>query len=368
MVLTLRSGDFAAFFAAPFAAYGPGSPYVSPLQADLRRALDKTTNPLFAMGSDLDYFTAHRDGQVVGRITAHVHAASNHLHGLSRAYFGYFDCADDGEAAKVLLDAAEGWARARGMTQIGGNFNLTAMQQIGGLTGGFDHAPVDGQLWSPPHMARVLTDNGYTPGFGMSTFAFELTSVAHSTLGPRERAILEDPDFSFAPMSRRTLAQRTEEARQILNAACAAQLLFTPVSAAEHQFQIRSQWPILDPELSVVMHYRDRPVACMLCVPVNPPALRPGWSPRDWLAPLQALQGRRTTRHCGIKFVGVVPEMQGRGMVPVLVQRVMLALQQAGFQSCHTSWVEDGNVQAMALLNRTGANLRHRLHLFGKAL
>lgn len=135
MTVTLQVGNFAAFFDAPFAAYGANSAYVSPLKADLKRFLGPE-NPLFREGSALAYWTAHRGGQLLGRITAHEHAQSNRLHQLRRGYFGYFDCADDPQAATALLTAAEGWCRARGLTQIAGNFNLTAMQQIGVMTNG----------------------------------------------------------------------------------------------------------------------------------------------------------------------------------------------------------------------------------------
>jgi len=87
MTLTLRSDDFEAFFAAPFASFGADSPYVSPLKSGLRRFLDRCANPLFqGTDSDISYFTAHRGSRTVGRITAHVHAASNQSHDLRRGY------------------------------------------------------------------------------------------------------------------------------------------------------------------------------------------------------------------------------------------------------------------------------------------
>lgn len=105
MNIQIKTGDFNAFFDAPFAAYGPDSHYVSPMKADLKRFL-APSNPLFKDHSALTYFTAHRDGQVVGRITAHIHAESNALHNVQRGYFGYFDCVDESAVAGALLTAA----------------------------------------------------------------------------------------------------------------------------------------------------------------------------------------------------------------------------------------------------------------------
>ena len=126
--LQLREGDLGAFFDVPFRAYGPDSLYVSPLKSALAGFLDERANPLFARHGARRVFTAHRGGEPVGRVVAHVHETSNARHDLRRAYVGFFDCADDIEAARALLAAAEGFARERGCDELMGNFNLTAMQ------------------------------------------------------------------------------------------------------------------------------------------------------------------------------------------------------------------------------------------------
>ena len=95
----LRRGDFRAFFEAPQRAYGASAPFVSVFDDDLKRFLDTRKNPLFTQPDELAFFTAHRDGRPVGRITAHVHSGSNRRHGWNRSSFGFFDCADDAEAA-----------------------------------------------------------------------------------------------------------------------------------------------------------------------------------------------------------------------------------------------------------------------------
>src|SRR5262249_5232295 len=134
-------GDFKAFFSVPSTVYPATSPYVSPMESDLRRFLDPAKNPLLREHGRGTFFTARRGSSTIGRIVAHVHDDANRLHALNRGYFGYFDCADDPDAATALLSAAEGWHRTRGLTEIAGNFNLTAMQQMGVVTDGFDALP-----------------------------------------------------------------------------------------------------------------------------------------------------------------------------------------------------------------------------------
>ncbi|TMQ48364.1 MAG: GNAT family N-acetyltransferase, partial [Candidatus Eisenbacteria bacterium] len=173
-------------------------PFVSIFDADLRRLLDATQNPLLKHFGALTFFTAVRDGVPVGRITAHVHTLSNRRHGWNRSSFGYFDCADDAEAATLLLGAAERWGRDRGHDEIWGNFNLTAMAPAGVVTDGFENPPYSDQLWNPPHTPKLLEANGYTREFPMAQFEVEPAKFdPEAVLKPEHRALRTDPSLHW---------------------------------------------------------------------------------------------------------------------------------------------------------------------------
>ena len=211
-MIQLVERDMRAFFNAPFNAYGAGSPYVSPMLGDLERFLTAKTNPLFASDDDFTFFAAMRGGKPIGRITAHVHRAANELHKSNRAYFGYFDCANDREAAAALLAAAEGWARQRRHLEIVGNFNLTAMQQAGIMTSGYQGAPYTDQIWGAPHLPDLLEANGYARHFPMTTFELDLSTIdPQNVVGTEQRRALAEAGFTFMPVTRKTLAARLED-------------------------------------------------------------------------------------------------------------------------------------------------------------
>lgn len=368
MTVEIKMGDFDAFFEAPFQAYGPRSPYVSPLRSDLRRFVDPRANPLFQSPDDIAVHTAHRDGRPVGRITAHVHRASNALHGWRRACFGFFDCADDAEAARALLGAAEAWARARGFAEIMGNFNLTAMQQVGVVTGGFEHAPYTDLVWSPPHVAALLRANGYAPTFPMTTFEVDLATSPLPPLGPKQEAIMNNPDFAFVPVTRWTVRARMEDARVILKASFAPNPMFVPVSAEEFHFQARDMAWIIDPRISAVLHHRGRPAACILCVPDLNPFLRATRSRMGLTAPWHFLRHKLRADRAVLIFSGVIPELQGQGVNPLVLRRVLMALKAADYRTLGNTWIADVNGASLAQKHKSGAQPLHRLHLFRKDL
>jgi hypothetical protein len=201
--LELREGDFAAFFEAPFRAYGADSLYVSPARSDLLRFLDERKNPLFARFGARRFYTVHEGGAPIGRIVAHVHRTSNERHGLRRSFFGYFDCADDREAAQRLLAAAEEFGRAQGCEEIAGNFNLTAMQQCGVVTDGFESQPYTDQMYNPPHVPALLEACGYERFFPMRTIEVDLARLDPETLlGPRIGVALAQPVDALGDVAR----------------------------------------------------------------------------------------------------------------------------------------------------------------------
>ncbi|AKS45436.1 hypothetical protein SAMN05444287_0530 [Octadecabacter temperatus] len=370
MSIELRERDFEAFFEAPFKVYGRDSPFVSPLKGDLKRFLSDR-NPLVsgAGAGALTYFTTHRDGAVVGRITAHEHGASNRLHGVKRGYFGYFDCGDDVEAAAALLGAAEAWCRARGLTEIAGNFNLTAMQQIGIVTEGFEHAPYLDQTWSPPHIARLLAENGYEPSFPMATMEVRnLQDAPDMGIGPKQQAVLDNRDFTFAPINRRTITQRIEEARLILNASFADNPMFVPVSAEEFNFQAKDMKWVMDKRISAVLHHKGKPAGCIICVPDLNPFLRRIRSRFGLSTPWHFLRHRMTNTRAIVIFAGIMPELQGQGINPVILRHVMMNAKAAGYTEVGNTWIADVNPMSLAQAEKAGSSRMHRLHIFGKTL
>ena len=370
MTVRIEAENFDAFFEAPFAVYGADSPYVSPLRGDLARFLS-SKNPLVVGAGEgaLTYFTAHRGGTVVGRITAHEHGASNRLHEKKRGYFGYFDCIDDAEVAAALLQVAEDWCRARGLVEIAGNFNLTAMQQIGVVTDGAEHAPYLDQVWSPPHIARLLEKNGYAATFPMATMEVAgLNDAPDMSLGAKHRAILDDPEFEFAPITRRTLPKRLEEARLILNASFAENPMFVPVSEEEFHFQAKDMKWVMDKRISAVLHHRGEPAGCVICVPDLNPFLRKIGSRIGITTPWHFLRHRWSNTRAVLIFAGIMPHLQGRGVNPVILDHVMRSAKAAGYTHMGNTWIADVNPMSLAQAEKAGSSRMHRLHLFGKTL
>ncbi len=95
--------DLKRFIKLPWRIYRNAGNWVPPLIMERKRHLDREKNPFFEH-AEAEYFLAWRDGEPVGRITAHVDHRFNEFQRNRRGQFGFFECEDDAEAAEALLE------------------------------------------------------------------------------------------------------------------------------------------------------------------------------------------------------------------------------------------------------------------------
>jgi len=369
MAIQIRSGDFAAFFEAPFAAYGRDTFIASPLKGDLRRSLDPRKNPLFRDFARRTWFTAHRDGKVAGRILAHIHDASNKQYGLRRGYFGMFDCIDDADVASALLNAACDWLRTAGCDEIAGSFNLTITQMIGVVTEGFEHRPYIYQDWSPPHIAQQLLANGFTPFYGLRTFEIDVRQLDPGiVLNDKARALQSDPEWRFEAIGKRGLTARLKQACVVLDDGFANNAMFVPLTEEEFLFPCAGMTAVIDEHLSWIAYHRDEPVGVYLCIPDLNPFLHATGYRIGLSTPWHLWQLKRHRSRAAVIFYSVRQAWHGRGANSVLLYRSLTAMRERGYTHLGVSWISDSNTASLRQMDKLGARTLHRLQLFRKAL
>lgn len=369
-MIRLTQGDVAAALRVPANAYPADTLYVPPMKGDFERMLDPSRNPFASEGHGrFELFVAWRGERPVGRIVAGIHDASNARHGTRRAQFGFFDCADDAGAAAALLGAAEEWGRAAGMDEIAGNFNLTAMQQVGVVTGGFDGQPYTDMVYSPPHVATLLEANGYRATFPMTTFETDLSRLDPSDLlGAAQDRILADADFSFAAIDRRHFRRRLAEARLVLNDGFLDNPMFVPVGEAEYLFQAGDMMWVIDKRISCVLHHRGRPVGVILVIPDLNPLVKACGGRIGLSFAWHFLKHRLANRRAVLIYQSVVRDMHGRGLNGAMLFRIVAALKRAGYDRLGTTWIADVNAPSLRQMEKLGARPLHQLALYSKPL
>lgn len=128
--------ELRAFIAFPERIYARVPEWVPAPRFDDMNTLRKDRNPSFEF-CEAEYWTAWRDGSMVGRIAGIINRRYIEKWGNAYARFGWFDFVEDLEVAAALLHTVEEWAAARGMTGLHGPMGFTDLDREGMLVEGF---------------------------------------------------------------------------------------------------------------------------------------------------------------------------------------------------------------------------------------
>lgn len=364
--LIIRERDFASFFNAPFAAYGKDDKFISQMRMDLKRFLS-IKNPLFSSNDDFTFFTALRGNIPVGRIVVHMHRASNEKFKLKRAAFGYFDVADDFAAANELLNAAEAWARSHGFNELMGNFNLTAMQQMGVMVGGYDNEPYTDFIWGGAHIPIFLERLGFAKEFPMNTFEVEVDKVDLNRLvSKKAKAIREDSSYSFVQLNKKDFLPALESIRLILNDGFSENPFFVPLTSAEMLFQAKDLSLILDERITALISHKGQPVGTIVCIPDLNPFFKATKSKISISTPYHYWRYKKTCNRAVLIFVSVNKPYQDSGLTSAMLAHIVEAMRASGYKNFGITWVWDENKPVHVLMDRLGAKKHHQLAMYKK--
>ena len=371
-VLPVRTrADADAWLALPRGeVYPSSSPWVSPLDAELRRMLDYRKNPFFRHGNGAPLLARDGQGRPVGRALAHVYHRHNVRHGERAAFFGYFECRDDARAARALIDAAAAFGSQHGCTVLRGPFNMTAMQEMGVLTSGFAEPPAVDETYTPSYYPGLLAAAGLRPVFPVTTFRVDdVSRLKHDTLlGERQRALLASGRLRVRSANLRNFTREIEAVRELLNDSFYDNPHFMPITHDEFVFQIGPYKRLMDPAISLVAELDGVPCGFIITVPDFNPLLKQMQGRAGPREILTFLRGRSRIRDAVLIIMGVPRYLQDRGIMRVLLAELVRVLQRRGYRRLTVTWIADVNAKSLATVAALGARPLHRLTLYERPI
>jgi len=311
--------DVGRFIDLPYRLHA-GTPWVPPLRLERRIFLSRRLGP-YKTHLDFELFLARREGRVVGRISAHVDHAYNRHHDERRGWFGFFECEDDPEAARALLDAATAWLTARGQTEMTGPADFVMNDESGIVIEGHELAPMIRQPWHPPYYQRLCEDAaGLEKVVDLLMWRLELDD--------REQMLPILPELAtdarvkhgvtIRRMSRRRLRADLDLFGEIYNRAWRRNFGFVPYDEHDLDQYAREMQLVFDRDWMMVAEVGDEAIAIALTFPDINQVLRRmrgrvlpfGW----W----HYLRRKGTVDRVRVGFLGVKPKFQHTGAAAAL--------------------------------------------------
>jgi GNAT superfamily N-acetyltransferase len=363
--------DLDRFLKLPFRLHR-GTPWVPPLLMERRQFLNRSKNPYFDH-AEAEYFIAERDGEVVGRITAQVDERWTQFQGGNDGMFGFFECEEDPEAARALVETATEWLRTRGRERMLGPMDFTTNDECGILIEGYDRDPLVLQPWQPPYYRGLLEGLGMTKAMDLLMWRIAIGELKqgdrfHDFIHQAAEKSRTEHGVVIRKMRKPDLEAEVSRFMDVYNEAWGDNWGFVPITEEEVRFQAKNLKPILDEDWAMIAERDGEVVGAALTLPdINQVLAKMGGRllPFGWW---HFLTGRRKIDRVRVFALGVKPPYQHWGVAAALYVRHIETAARRSQPWAETGWILEVNEAMNRAMEGMGGTVVKRYRLYELAL
>jgi GNAT superfamily N-acetyltransferase len=360
------------FVKVPFRLHRDHPQWVPPPVFERMQFLDRGKNPYFEH-AEAEFFVAERDGEPVGRITAQVDERWDEHQGGRDGMFGFFESVEDGEVARALLDAAEGWLRARGRERVLGPMDFTTNDEVGLLVEGYELRPMILQNWHPPFYRELFEGLGYAKAIDLLMWYLELGKLKEGDqFAPEIHAAAEkalrDEGISIRNIDKGNLGEEMRRFTEVYNEAWADNWGFVPATGAEVEFHAKMLKQVIDEDWAFVAEKEGETVGVALTLPdINQALAKMGGRllPLGWL---RFLLAKRKIDRVRVFALGVKHDYRHSGVAAGLYLKHLEAATPDGVPGGETGWILETNGPMNRAMEGMGGEIVKRYRIYEKAL
>lgn len=348
--------------------------WVPPLRSEVAAAIDPSKNGWFSH-AEAQLFLAERNGGIVGRISAHIDQLALEMppeqgFGPGTGFWGLFE-AEDATVAGALIDTAERWLAAKGMTRALGPISMSIWEEPGLLVQGHDRPPTIMMGHHRPEYQVWIEAAGYMVAKRLLTYDIDVTRD-FPPLVQRVVAMGEkNPRINIRPVNKARFEDEAAIILGILNDAWSDNWGFVPLTPPEIADVGKKLKPLVFEQLIRITEVDGEPVAFMIALPDMNEALKSldgKLLPFGWAKLLLWL--RRGKAHTmRVPLMGVVKRLQSSRVASQLAFMMIehirrYAVDSFGSKRGEFGWVLEDNQGMVTIADAINSKLDRVYHIY----
>ena len=342
------SADLKKFVQFPYDLYKGNKYWVPPMKKDELNSLQPETNPAFKT-CEAQFWIAVKDGKVAGRIGAIINKAYNEQVGTKLGRITRFECINDKEVSKALLDTAEKWIKEHGMEGVHGPLGFTNLDHQAVLIEGFDHLPSIASEYHLPYYKELLESAGYEKERDWVEFRLKLADAI-----PEKALKLNDmiqKRYKLKVVHFNTQAEMKSHAPrafELLNNAFGDLFSFVKMDKELSDFYINKYFSILNPKfVKMIEDENGNLIGFIISLPSLSEAMQKAGGkllPLGWYHIMQALKKPKVV---DLLLTGIHPDWQAQGVSAILITELQKVMMEHGVTHVETTGIIETNEKAI---------------------
>lgn len=292
--------------------------YVPPMWFDERTAYYGKKNPILKNSDFILYILYDDEGKAIGRTIAYIDLNHNDFYKVKIGFFGAFECIDDTNAGKTLVDAAEKWIKEQGMDSIRGPINPVA-ENWGFVFEGYDSTPMFMSPWNPPYYHNFFTE--YSKAKDL--LVYEADMRTGYKLPERYNRFFERfreryPEIKFRRLNMKNIKEDAKKILDITNIALLDNWGYVPLELPVMEDMLNKLKLIVDPDAVWILETDEKAVGYCLGFPDINLILKKTGGKLFLTGWYHLLFGSKKLKEYRLFGLAVHPDWHGRGLDAIM--------------------------------------------------
>ncbi|MCS5490190.1 hypothetical protein [Algoriphagus limi] len=335
--------------------------WIQPLDKDVLSVFDKKKNKLLERSEAIRWVIKTSQGKLIGRIAAFVNKRYiNKGDDIKVGGFGFFDCVDDQDTARLLFDTAKAWLKERGMEAMDGPINLGDRDKWWGLLVEGFHPPIYNMNFNPPYYKKLFESYGFKNFYNQICWSLSVSGESHQ-LAPKfyeaYKKYSVDSDFKALHIKKNNLEKYANDLSIVYNKAWAQHQGNKDITPQQALKLFKSIKPVMDERLIWFVYYKDEPIVMWVNLPDINQMIKYLHGKFGFFSKLKFYLIKRFAKNqnfIGLAF-GVVPEFQGMGLdYYMIVEAEQVIKSQTSYKKLELYWQGDFNPKMLNISKNLG--------------
>jgi len=368
-IIAVKGGsELKNFIDLPWRIYAEYPNWVPPLKKEVRRMLDPHRHPFWEFSEGI-LFLARRGSETVGRIAGVIDRHYNEFHNEKMGIWGFFECADDPDAAAALFSSVETWARRKGMTFMRGPLSPSTNYEVGLLIEGFQYPPALMMAYNPPYYPRLVEACGYAKEKDLLAFLIDGNYQPPDWMDRLAERITRKKGIHIRPARPKDADSEFDLIREIYNGAWSDNWGFVPLSDHEMRDIQKNVMEFVDPDMVFFIDYEDEPAAFCVIFPDMNPLLKRLNGRIGLTGLLKYLLHRRKINGLRLLMFGIKEKFRQLGLPMLAFHHIyQLAREKEKYRYLELGWTLEDNESINSLAEEAGARRYKKYRIFRKPL
>ncbi len=359
------------FLNVPLKVYQKDPNWVQPLRSSIAKQLSPE-NTFFQYGECQQFLAvSETSGEPLGRVVAAINKRLIERENQPIGLFGYFECVEDFEVAKGLLDKAAEWLQERGIKIIRGPIDLSTHNNCLLLVDGFDSQPFIMMPYNPSYYPEFIERAGWQKAKDAYAYDFDASKPLDDKF-ERGYKVASKSGINFRKLRLKgeDFEKDCRSLYQLFTTAFSNNWSSTKRTEEEFLEEAKDLQDLVDPNIFWIAEDKGEMVGFFMALPDYNIALKHVNGKLNWCGIIKFIWYRRQINAARVIAICSLPEYR-RKMVPLAL--IYLGMQggttnKKAYQKGELSWVWEDNISSRKVIEATGATICKTYRIYEKQL